>query len=227
MTVSLSTGLDIRIPNNQYLVPYVDIDRNGSRTIDTSRRELLINGVSDQPATLGRYFLTAAYLMIDLDSDTFTLWQANPTRDSKLVSIAVNRATESQCVNDTSVPPSNGAASDLPQVPQQASVLSGGSIAGIVVGVLAALAFLGLGVFFYLRRARNGAQFTHSDEATPAMDDQARVDQNPGFQRPDNTKQVQSPIYELRGSLAPSHEVSGQQHYVSEMDGDERYVGQT
>ncbi|KAI1760425.1 acid protease [Hypoxylon sp. FL1150] len=227
LTISLSTGLDIRIPNNQYLVPYVDIDRNGSRIIDTSVRELLVNGLSDQPATLGRYFLTAAYLMVDLDSNTFTLWQANPTRDSKLVSAAANRATDSQCVNDTSIPGSNGTASDLSQAPQQANGLSGGSIAGIVVGVIAGLAVLGLGVFFYLRRARNGAQFTQSDEATPAMGDQSRVDQNSGLQHPDSTKQLQAPIHELRGSPAALSEVSGHHNYVYEMNGDERYAGRT
>lgn len=226
MTISLSTGLDIRIPNNQYLVPWVDIDRNGSRVFNTSTRELLINGLSDQPATLGRYFLTAAYLMVDVDSNTFTLWQANPTRDSKLTPVAVSRATESQCGDDVSSPASNGSASNPPQALQEEDSLSGGAIAGIVVGVIAAFTFLGLGIFFYLRWARNGTRFTRSDEAAPAIGDENHVDQNSELQQLDNTKQLYHSVYELRGSPAVLPEVSGQ-HAVYEMIGDERYVGQT
>ncbi|XDG04485.1 hypothetical protein ABKA04_004100 [Annulohypoxylon sp. FPYF3050] len=84
LTISLSMGLDIRIPSDQYLIPWVDIDRNGSRYTVPSKQELLIGAVTNQPATLGRYFFTAAYLMVDLDANEFTLWQANPTSDSRL-----------------------------------------------------------------------------------------------------------------------------------------------
>ncbi|KAI1140304.1 hypothetical protein F5Y05DRAFT_411361 [Hypoxylon sp. FL0543] len=73
LTILLSTGLEVRVPNNQYLVPYVDIDRNGSRIFDSSTRELLITQVPGHTNTLGRYFLTAAYLMVDIDAHSFTL----------------------------------------------------------------------------------------------------------------------------------------------------------
>ncbi|GKT45017.1 uncharacterized protein ColSpa_05198 [Colletotrichum spaethianum] len=88
ITFFLSSGLQVRVPNNQYIVTFVDIERNGSRTISTTQKELLFNGLSDQPATLERYFLTAAYLMVDHDAETFTLWQANPTTRSNLVKVA-------------------------------------------------------------------------------------------------------------------------------------------
>ncbi|CAJ2503101.1 Uu.00g104950.m01.CDS01 [Anthostomella pinea] len=98
MTISFTSGLEIRVPNSQYLVPYVDIDRNGSRIFNNTERELLINGLVDQPATLGRYFLTAAYLMVDLDANSFTLWQANPASGSTLVSVT---GAEAQCGNES------------------------------------------------------------------------------------------------------------------------------
>ncbi|KAJ8119739.1 hypothetical protein ONZ43_g3375 [Nemania bipapillata] len=76
MTISLSSGLEVRIPNNQYLVPYVDVDRNGSRIFNNSQHELLV-AISyakyDAPRTLGRYFFTGAYLMVNHDAGTFTI----------------------------------------------------------------------------------------------------------------------------------------------------------
>lgn len=67
-----STGLEIRVPNNKYPVHHVEIGYNGSRIFSSSERELLLTEVTGRPATLGRYFLTAAYLMVDIDGNTFT-----------------------------------------------------------------------------------------------------------------------------------------------------------
>ncbi|KAI1773349.1 acid protease [Hypoxylon cercidicola] len=223
-TFEQQTGLDVTIPNSQYLVPYVDIDRDGSRIFDTSIRELLIDDIGDQLPMLGRYFLTAAYLMVDLDSNTFTLWQANPTRDSKLVPVAVNHATESQCGSETSTPAFSSLPSDSPeppQHPQEAVGLAGGSIAGIVVGAIAALSFLALGVFFYLRRVRTRLQLTQDEARTPAMGDESRADQMSEIQPTDNTKQQHVPLHEVRGSHAVLPEASGHDHDVYEMGGDE------
>ncbi|KAI1088798.1 acid protease [Rostrohypoxylon terebratum] len=131
LTISLSTGLEVRIPNSQWLVPFVDIDNNGSRVFDTHKRELLVGSLlTNSICTLGRYFLTAAYLMIDLDANNFTIWQANPTSDSKLVGVGNNG-----CGNETF--PNSGASEseDLGAL----SRLPGGSIAGITVGAIAGL----------------------------------------------------------------------------------------
>lgn len=84
----LSNGLQVRVPNSQFLTPFVDVARNGSRVVDRSKRELLMNGLADQPATLGRYFFTSAYLMVDHDAKTFTMWQANPSVKSNLVAVS-------------------------------------------------------------------------------------------------------------------------------------------
>ncbi len=219
LTISLSTGLDVRIPNSQYMVPFVDIDRNGSRFFNTSERELLIGGLADQPATLGRYFLTSAYLMIDQDSDTFTLWQANPTSDSKLVSVVTNENAE--CGNRTSTPDSNASSPDTSQNSQAATGLSGGSIAGVVVGVVVGLGILGLGILFYLRQARRQAEFTQAatDSPTPINESRQanRVSELPPA---DPTKSWYNPVHELHGSIGVPSEVSGQDHYIYEMDGD-------
>ncbi|KAI2473152.1 acid protease [Annulohypoxylon bovei var. microspora] len=210
LTISLSTGLDIRVSNDQYLTPFVDIDEYGSRVVDTSYRELLISNVSDPVATLGRYFLTAAYLMVDMDANTFTLWQANPTSDSKLVGLA-----NSGCGNATS-PDSGTSPSSNSQAPQVMSGLSRGSIAGIVVGAVAGFAILGLGVFFYLRRIR---RFRSNQTATELPDPSGEVSRLPELAVLNNAKPLSSPERELRGSTAVS-DVNGQAHHTPyEMDG--------
>jgi len=85
ITFLLSNGLQIRVPNSQFFTPFVGIARNGSRTIDRSKRELLMKGLSDQPATFGRYLFTAAYLMVDHDKKSFSMWQASPSTKTSLV----------------------------------------------------------------------------------------------------------------------------------------------
>ncbi|KAI1380999.1 acid protease [Hypoxylon crocopeplum] len=230
LTISLSTGLDVRIPNDQYLVPYVDIDRNGSRIFNSSRRELLIATLVERPPILGRYFLTSAYLMVDLDSNTFTLWKVNPTPDSELIPVVGSRAAGTECGNGTYAPGSGGSSSNPsqnPQAPQATqtpqpsettqttSGLSGGSIAGIVVGTVTGLAVLGLGTF-YLRRVCRRPQFA----VAPITPDFGGGDQANGLsqlQPSDNNKQLHSPIHELRGSSAALSEVSGQDHFTYEL----------
>ncbi|XXH03412.1 hypothetical protein Hte_009814 [Hypoxylon texense] len=189
----------IRIPNSQYLVPYADIDRSGSRIFNTSIRELLFNDIGDEPPILGRYFLTAAYLVVDLDYNTFTLWQANPTQDSKLVSVA-NRATESQCGNETSAPVSDGAPSDPPVIPPyEASRLAAGSITGIAVEATAALSILVLGVFLYLRQVRRRKRVTQDEVRAPAMGGETTADQISEAQQPGDGKQHNTLLHEVHG----------------------------
>ncbi|KAI1171737.1 aspartic peptidase domain-containing protein [Nemania sp. FL0916] len=161
MTISLSSGLDVRIPNSQYLVPYVDVDRNGTRIFNTSRREFLFNGVGDNPSTLGRYFLTGAYLMVDHDAGTFTMWAANPTPESTLVSVVPTGSTTSMrtdCGNANGTDPSpdgHGPATDKGAAPMNnGAILSPGSIAGIAIGAVAALAIIGVGAYFLYKRKR-------------------------------------------------------------------------
>ncbi|KAI1270375.1 aspartic peptidase domain-containing protein [Xylariaceae sp. FL1019] len=147
MTISLSNGLNVRIDNSQYLVPFVEIQRNGSRVFNTSTTELLINGVVDQPATLGRYFFTAAYLMVNHDENIFTLWRANPSTESKLVP-AINRRANS-CDNNT-------AQTDQASF-REPYHLSKGIIAGITLGSLGLILVLIFAIIFYLRSRKRKA----------------------------------------------------------------------
>ncbi|KAK6077759.1 hypothetical protein SCUP234_06517 [Seiridium cupressi] len=232
MTFELSQGLQVRVPNNQFLVPFVDIDRNGSRTFNTSRRELLINGVYNQPATIGRYFLTAAYLMVDQDEGTFTMWQANPSSSRTLVPVMGSMAEEA-CQNGTigdpsaNTTPSPSGPYDVSDSPANVGLSSGG-IAGIVVGCVAALLLIGV-IVFLLRRSRrkrraqpqlNADDIQESDKV-PYNDHQQYASQSlgGGNAMTDNNERVhelhdaQSGVAEMYGLHEPRvYEMDGTYH---------------
>ncbi|RGP68844.1 peptidase aspartic [Fusarium sporotrichioides] len=143
ITFHLDSGLQVRIPNDQYIVPFVDIDRSGARVTKPKTKELLMNGVANQPATLGRYFLTAAYLMVNHDAGTFTLWQGNPTQRSKLVKV-FDQDTADKCGKDaagvvqptvsTSATPKEEKEGEPADQPESSSSPSGAIIGGAVAG---------------------------------------------------------------------------------------------
>lgn len=139
LTFVLDSGLEIRVPNSQFITPQVDILRNGSLSVNETQKELLMALLSaDKTPTLGRYFLTSAYLMVNHDANKFTLWQANPTDQSDLVPVL-------------SQPPGNnceGSEGDSgPSHPARKEVIVGG-----VVGGSLALAALVAFAFFLRRR---------------------------------------------------------------------------
>ncbi|KAF5871176.1 uncharacterized protein Bfra_007690 [Botrytis fragariae] len=84
----------------QFMLPIVTIEHNGSRVFNESEREFLFGVTSNQPSTLGRYFLTAAYLMLNHDENTFTFWQANPSMATNSVP-TISKHTVESCANVT------------------------------------------------------------------------------------------------------------------------------
>lgn len=147
ITFELDSGLAIRVPNDQYVVPFVTIDRNSSRIFNESQREVLIASLADQPATLGRYFLTAAYLMVNQDAGTFSIWQANPSKSTDIVAMT-NKSSATRCDNSASP------ARSLSPEESKMSRMSDGALAGVIVGVIVFVIMLGLGVFFSLQRRK-------------------------------------------------------------------------
>jgi hypothetical protein len=148
VTFILSNGLQIRIPNNQLITPFVEVDRNGSRLVHQDKRELLMSVATDNPTTLGRYFFTAAYLMVDYDAHTFTMWQANPSAKSSLVPV-VSRPSEdrgSECGGDGGGTTSEAAVGT--------TSISTGAIVGAALGAAAALGGATGLIFFFLRRRK-------------------------------------------------------------------------
>lgn len=136
--------------------PFVQIGYDGARYYNESVKEFLYNSVGNQPATLGRYFLTAAYLMVNHDANSFTLWQGNPTTSSTLVSVLDEQTAASCGGNATGVVQQSATATA--SVGSSTSSSSGGAstgaIVGGVVGGVALLAAVAGIILFTLRRRR-------------------------------------------------------------------------
>ncbi|KAH6848017.1 aspartic peptidase domain-containing protein [Chaetomium sp. MPI-CAGE-AT-0009] len=214
-TFVLSNGLSVRIPNSQLMTPFVSVDRNGSQIIDRSKRELLLSGVGDNPTTLGRYFFTAAYLMVDHDAGTFTMWQADPSSRTNLVPVvskpadggAVRRGVVAGAVEG--VMERGAVKGAVVMGVTTASSASTGAIAGGAVGGVAALAALAALVFFLLRRRKK--RDSASPPPLPEMASPAQASQG-------HTGGADG-VYYYKTSRSGLQEAPGTEHAPGELHG--------
>ncbi|KAF5013988.1 hypothetical protein FDECE_18 [Fusarium decemcellulare] len=173
ITVKLNTGLDITVPNDQFMVTERRINEDGEIYRNDSQPLIRIDRMNSGLPSLGRYFLTAAYLATNEDAGTFTLWKANPTSDQDLVALDTNnKAVDSQnlCttppVTSVLAEPDEGQVSEVAEdttspsstpksKDKQEPGLSGSAIAGIAAGaVLSVLTGIGIFAWWFLRRRR-------------------------------------------------------------------------
>lgn len=159
MTISLSPGPDIRIPNHQLVIPNYSIDSQGLIVeANSSSRELLINRLESATANhmpqLGRPFFSSAYLFVHQDQDQFTLWKGNPTvTERNLVSIGAPSCSSD--VHTTSSSLNSTGSASTPQPADGKGSTNTGGIAGIVIGSLAGLAIVSLLIYRYCRRYKS------------------------------------------------------------------------
>ncbi|RGP68941.1 hypothetical protein FLONG3_8002 [Fusarium longipes] len=158
LTFYLESGLEIRVPNNQFVFPETEIDKDGSRVYNQTRQNILINNVEDESPILGRYFLTAAYLMVNQDTGTFTLWKTNTTDESKPVRV-FDEETGKKC--GVVQPPASATESGNGDNHTTKHSPSGSIIGGAVVGSVAGACLIALGVYYMLCRKRKQAKNTY------------------------------------------------------------------
>ena len=160
--MKLDSGLSVRIPNDQLIVPDRTISSSGEITANASSPNLVINPIKEINANdqlhLGRQFLSAAYVMLNEDSSSFTLWKANPTLKEYLMAVDKrNDPIHSNCsVHVTS---------------SSESKLSKGAIAGIAVAALAAVLIIALAAYRTSKKNEN----ERAGSNQPAPDDQAQT----------------------------------------------------
>ncbi|KAH8647520.1 aspartic peptidase domain-containing protein [Ilyonectria robusta] len=144
LTITLQSGLTVRFPSHQLVVPERTIQQNtGKVAVDGSNANLLLTpDVNPSLSKLGQMFLSSAYLMVNEDADEFTLWEANPTTDENIVALDENgvKITES--------------CEGAPEEESETPGLSTGAIAGIVLGVIAGVVLVMSGIVLFLRRRR-------------------------------------------------------------------------
>lgn len=104
LTITLDSSFSVRIPNSQLVQPDQKISDTGDVVSNTSVSNVNLYSLQDVMKNdfplLGFWFFTAAYLMVNHDAGTFTMWEANPTTDTKLVAIPADDTT-SACTATT------------------------------------------------------------------------------------------------------------------------------
>ena len=121
--------------------------------------DLVQSNAQDMPL-LGMTFLQAAYLSVNLDADTFSLWKANPTTEENLIGLGSSsvgcegRASNSPSATISSTASATASRAAAASNPAKLShSLSSGAIAGIVVVVIVLVAAaVGAGLFMIRRR---------------------------------------------------------------------------
>ncbi|KIH93206.1 aspartic-type endopeptidase [Sporothrix brasiliensis 5110] len=201
LTLTFQSGLAVRIPNDQLIVPDRTIDaKTGQIQANSSGMDTTILAIQDVNADdmtqLGRPFLSAAYVMLNQDAGTFTLWQANPTTQRRLVAVdetnadvaAVCATTSSGGNNDSvnATAPANGTSSTGETTPGSSSSGSNarkpstGAIVGAVAGgAVVVAALIGVSVFYCLRR-RQRRRTMATTSAVAAAAEAARRKFDPG-----------------------------------------------
>jgi hypothetical protein len=139
---------------------------------------------NDQPK-LGHTFLTSAYLMVNQESNTYTLWEANPTTDQQLVSLGSTTSCNASATNAAEpASSSSGSSTPVPKPPHHTNVgaIAGGTVVGVAAIVLVVAALL----YFRKKRKANVA-FRQSEASSAAMlSEQSYVhDRTPSYIKPE------------------------------------------
>jgi hypothetical protein len=168
--VVLDNGLELTIPNELLVVPEKQIDDTGEVKINSTFVKVLIQptlaeNAGDTPL-IGKQFFSSTYLFVDHDAGTFTVWQANSTTDTRLVSVGGDcEVQKTQETPQTSIAPNPSSssttlpdASDSPPTSLDADKdnvsVSTGVIAGIAVGAVGTLAAIATIVYLCLARRK-------------------------------------------------------------------------
>lgn len=173
LTITIDGGPSIRIPNHQLIQPDQSVTEPDGELIRNGTVELLTikripDGSNNYP-TLGNIFLSAAYLMGNLDANEFTIWEANPSDDENLVAVdEIGQEVKEFCTEEqTSSAPETTPPPNSQNPEKDSSGLSTGAIAGIAVGSVAGIAALAVGLFLIWRRQRKTASYdTTSDRGS-------------------------------------------------------------
>jgi hypothetical protein len=179
LQVVLDDGLELTIPNELLVVPEKLIDDSGEVKLNQTYAEVLIqptleDNQGDTPL-IGKQFFSSTYLFVDHDAGTFTIWQANSTSDTRLISVG-NGCSVTKAQDGQSAPKTQNASEtqNAPETQNESGGLSTGAIVGIVTGATGALAALAaiIALAYLKRRKRRRASSENSllSDSSPRED---------------------------------------------------------
>ncbi|TLD11850.1 hypothetical protein PspLS_11268 [Pyricularia sp. CBS 133598] len=165
LTITLGSGLTVRIPNELLVQPHTFIDpATGDTQTDHSRSDVLIhlNGgpEADDTIVLGQQFFAVVYLMVNQDARQFTLWEASSKQENTnkpdLVAVTPKSSdiTSPLCPHGSWKPKQDQDITNkaLEAENEQITHMSKGAVAGIAVGIVALLLDLAMLAFAVLRK---------------------------------------------------------------------------
>ncbi|KAK1462224.1 hypothetical protein CMEL01_14191 [Colletotrichum melonis] len=214
LTITLSSGLKIRVDRDNLVLPHVLLDeQTGEMLVNATEKDMLIDSMQDvnknDMAQLGWQFLSAAYLQVNHDTSEFSLWQANPTWSQDIVALdsGDNDVTDfcssqssegNKTVNGGGDVGGSGEGSGNDSSASTSSPgLSRGAIAGIAVGGAAVVALIIGTAVWFLKRKKSKALSIPS----PGMGQNASwLPQPPGQDLPPKTP----PTCELENGDTPN-----------------------
>ncbi|KAI8299688.1 hypothetical protein K4K59_002093 [Colletotrichum sp. SAR11_240] len=155
LSITLSSGLEIRIENDQLITPDVTIDKQTGNTVtDSAGPVMLVTSMQEinenDTAQLGFQFFSAAYLQVNQEAEQFSLWKASRTEDEDLVALdAADEEVSEICAG-------NSTGTSVDNVSNDSTSLPKGAIAGIAVGGAAVVALVvGLVVWFWKKKKKS------------------------------------------------------------------------
>jgi hypothetical protein len=161
-------------PTVDIVLPYASFDLNITAPILPNSSSLyfpLMQATDESQYTLGRAFLQEAYVTTDYNSRTFNVSQCifDDTASPHVIAIPSVQPSSTSTSNSNTGSGSGSHSSSH-------KMLSGGAIAGVVIGALAGLAIIGAILFCCLRKKREPSR-----PSTPVheIDTGKRIESNP------------------------------------------------
>lgn len=163
LTIVLDQDARFTLSNDIIIRPREYMGAAGAFKTDPSVPGILVTplygGNAKDLPHVGRPFFSAVYVMVDLDRETWTIWQANATTDMRLVSIG------NECPEEAPEPPGSG--QNAPGEMSTADRMEPDTIAGTVVGSVFGISLLiGLAAVYWLRRKRSHIRHSATDVDT-------------------------------------------------------------
>jgi hypothetical protein len=173
LIVTLDNGMELTLPNELLVVPDKSIDDSGEVQTNSTLVQVLIQPTLNSDGTetpmVGKQFFSSTYLFVDHDAGTFTIWQANGTSDSRLVSVGgeCDKTDAQEDPRPSTSSDTRSGASDSPQTAvepeEKRGSLSTGTMVGVIVGAVGALAAIAIVVFICCVRRKRKRQQSEKD----------------------------------------------------------------